>query len=90
MLNISISTHDFSDFVFDFVKSVNKDREEQADWEFFLHKVYDSTFAEFKEELENSKKNRNMTKEKMRTTVAHSLDILNNFNPEEQEGGEEL
>lgn len=89
LLNISISTNDFSNFIFDFVKAVNKEREEQADWEFFLHKVYDSSFAEFKEELENNKKNRNMSKEKMRATVEESMNILNSFNPE-QEGGEVL
>ena len=82
-----IRTGRFCEFVNNFVENVNKDKEEQMDWDFFLHKVFDMTFQEFKEKIENSKQNQSMSERTMETTIIHSQNILRNFNPE-KEGGE--
>lgn len=81
-----ILTGRFSEFVSGFISTTNKEKEEQANWEFFLHKVYDETFNEFKEGIENNKKNQDMSGKTIETTVKNSLNILKGFNP--KEGGD--
>lgn len=81
-----ISTGRFTEFVEDFVKMVSKEKEDKLDWEYFLHKVYDMSFNEFKEEIKTNKENQEMSEQTIETTVKNSLDILKNFKP--AEGGE--
>lgn len=87
-VNGMIQTGQFADFVIDFIKTVNEETNERSMWEFFLHKVNEGSFADFKAEAENNSKNQNMSEEFIETTVSHSLKILNNFNPEK--GGGDL
>ena len=82
-----IRTGRFCEFVDSFVEIVNKDKEEKTNWEFFLHKVFDLSYKDFKEQIENNRQNLRMSKQTMETTILHSQDILRNFNPE-KEGGE--
>lgn len=65
----------FTDFVLEFLEIQN----EKMTWEFFLHKVYDKSYDEFKESIKH------VPKEQLETTVQNSRSILNNFNPN---GGE--
>ena len=65
----------FTDFVLEFLEIQN----EKMTWEFFLHKVYDKSYDEFKESIKP------VPKEQLETTVKNSKSILNNFNPN---GGE--
>lgn len=65
----------FTDFVLEFLEIQN----EKMMWEFYLHKVYDKSFDEFKESMKP------VPKEQLETTVQNSRSILNNFNPN---GGE--
>lgn len=81
-----IQTGRFDEFVFDFVNAENKEKEEKTEWEFYLHKVFEGSFSEFKEEIETNKKNRTMSTRTIETTVQHSMNILGSFNPET--GGE--
>lgn len=81
-----IQTGRFHEFVVEFAKTITEEREEQRNWEFFLHKVWEGTYTDFCEDIENNKKNLTMTKRTIETTVQHSMNILNNFNP--NEGGE--
>lgn len=74
----------FAEFVDDFTGTVNKEKEEQINWEFYLHKVLEGTFNDFIEEIENNKKNQNLSRRTIETTVQHSMNILNNFNPEKR------
>lgn len=84
-----IQTGRFRHFVVEFVKAWNAEKEEQIEWEVYLHKIFNMSFAEYKAEIENNKNNREMTERTIETTVQHSMNILNNFNPEtENEGGE--
>lgn len=65
----------FTDFVLEFLEIQN----EKIMWEFFLHKVYDKSYDEFKESMKP------VPKEQLETTVQNSKSILNSFNPN---GGE--
>lgn len=73
-----IMSERFSEFVFEFLDIQN----EENMWEFFLHKVYDKSYDEFKRSIENVKP---VPKEQLETTVKDSRSILNNFVPN---GGE--
>ena len=80
-----IQTGRFSEFVSEFVSTVNEEKDDQLSWEYFLHKVQNGSFKDFKEELENDEKNKNITAATIEETVQNSLNILNNFNPERGE-----
>lgn len=76
----------FCEFVESFIEAVYKEREEETSWQFWLHKVLDGTYAEFREGMKNTENNQNMTQASIETTLKTSMDILNNFNP--AKGGE--
>lgn len=72
----------FSLFVDEVLRMHNSEMEEKTSWEFFLHKVYNKTFAEFTAEIDASKNRNNETLFDMagiETTVKQSTDILNSF-----------
>ena len=81
-----IQTGRFSEFVRSFLEKENSEREEQTAWEFWLHKVWEGSFADFKSEMENDKKNKQMSEKTMEATIKDSMNILKNFNP--TKGGE--
>lgn len=70
-----IENNIFSSFIDEFVEIQNNDMM----WEFFLHKVYDKSFEEFKNEFKSSEE---PTETNVKTTVQKSFDMLNNFVPE--------
>ena len=76
-----IQTGQFSDFVDEFVHTVNSENEDQINWEFFLHKVNEGSFSDFIDEMKQDKENKEMTANDIESTVQQSMDILNNFNP---------
>ena len=77
----------FCEFVVEFANTITKEKEDERNWEFFLHKVWEGTYQDFCADVENNKKNLTMTKRTIETTVQHSMNILNNFSPDER-GGE--
>lgn len=81
-----IQTRRFSEFVDNFLETVGKENEDKFNWEFFLHKVWEGSYKDFKEDIETNKQNQQMSKRTIETTVQHSMSILNNFNPDK--GGE--
>ena len=64
------------------MKSINDDKNETTLWEFFLHKINDKSFDEFKRSVMSVQ---GMNKKELETTINKSKNILNNFIPE---GGE--
>ena len=77
----------FTDFVFSFMDAINKEKDEEALWQYYLSRVYDVSFNDFKKNLEDRKKNQDMTERTMEEILKESDNILENFNPEMQ-GGE--
>ena len=85
-INETIKTNRFDNFVVQFTKNLEKEKEEKQNWDFFIHKVWEGSYQDFCDSIETNKKNLSMTKRSIETTIQNSIDILNNFSPEE--GGE--
>ena len=68
-----------SSFVDDFINFINKEKEEQINWEFFLHKVFDKSWKEFCDEVSQPIDDKEID---LGATVKKSKDMLNNFTPE--------
>ena len=84
LLDAAIASGRLCEFIENFLETFQTEREEKTQWEFFLHRVYEKSYAEFKEELEIDKNNRTMSRESMEAIVKHSLEMMNNFNPTER------
>ena len=79
LLDDLISTNSTSEFITDLFTFINEEREEQTQWEFFLHKVYDKTWKEFVDEINTSKEQKEVD---LGATLKKSKNMLKNFNPE--------
>ena len=82
-LNGMISTGRLCEFVDEIINIHNEELNERKMWEIYLHKVWNKSFSEFKDEIETDNQNRTMTEKDIETTVQESLNILQNFNPNE-------
>jgi hypothetical protein len=80
-LNGYIRTNRFDEFVESFVERIGKERDEKAQWEFYLHKVEKGSFAEFVKSLKKDKENQKMSEQTIETTLKDSINILKNFKP---------
>ena len=81
-----IKTGQFCFFVQSFLKEINDETEEKTLWEFYIHRVFEGSFADFRAGIENDKQNQSMSEQAMEATIKHSMNILKNFSPEK--GGE--
>ena len=75
LLDGLILTNSLNKYVDDFFGFINEDRE----WEFFLHKIYDQSWSEFSKEIEQSE---NQKPVDLGATLVKSKNMLNNFTPE--------
>ena len=74
LLDGLILTNSLNNFISDFFDFINEDRE----WEFFLHKVYDKSWSEFSNEMKQSE---NQKQVDLGATIVKSKNMLNNFTP---------
>ena len=74
LLDGLIMTNSLNSFVDDFFDFVNEER----NWEFFLHKVYDQSWSDFVKEIEQSE---NQKPVDLGATIVKSKNMLNNFTP---------
>ena len=74
LLDGLILTNSLKNFVDDFFDFINEDRE----WKFFLHKVYDKSWSEFSNEMKQSE---NQKQVDLGATIVKSKNMLNNFTP---------
>ena len=74
LLDGLILTNSLKNFVDDFFDFINEDRE----WEFFLHKVYDQSWSDFVKEIEQSENQKPID---LGATLVKSKNMLNNFTP---------
>ena len=74
LLDGLILTNSLKNFVDDFFDFINEDRE----WEFFLHKVYDKSWSEFSNEMKQSE---NQKQVDLGATLVKSKNMLSNFTP---------
>jgi hypothetical protein len=85
-LNGMIQTNQFANFVDEFITTINKERQEKHNWEFFLHRVFDKSYKEFITEIKVTQDNQQMSDSFIETTVQNSMNILGNFNPTIERG----
>lgn len=83
-LNGMLQTGRFCEFVESFTSTVVEEKNEKTQWEYFLHKVWDGSFSEFKEGIKVDQNNKAMSANEIETTVQNSLSILKNFNPDQK------
>lgn len=81
-----ILTGRFTSFVEDLVQTEREEKEEKTLWEFYLHKVPEGSFDDFCDNLKNEQAHKEMSQAAIGTAINHSNHILNNFNPEREEG----
>jgi len=74
LLDEMISCGRFFDFVLEFIDFEN----ERQEYEFWLHRVFDKSFDEFKKAIEPKKE---VPVENLETTIKDSKDILSSFVP---------
>ncbi len=55
---------------------------EEKHWDFYLHKVFDKSFADYLKEVEEPKMPETADMKQVETTVKNSMNILENFNME--------
>lgn len=81
LLDNLLLTNSASYFIDDLFETINKEREEQTRWEFFLHKVYNKTWKEFIDEINISNEEKEID---LGATLRKSKDMLKNFTPESE------
>ena len=73
-----IETNQFSDFIDTFNEKVVEDME----FDYWLHKVYDKSFNDFKKQIHDTVNvEANMSEEEIKATLNKSNEMLTNFNP---------
>lgn len=70
----------------EFIHAFVQQKMEDDRWEVFLHKVWDKSYPEFCEALQNSQDLQSMSEDDIETTIKKSMNILENFSPEQEEG----
>lgn len=71
-----------SEYINGVIDAKNEETREKAQWEFYLHKVFDKTFSEYLKEVEKPATIEVADMKEVETTVKNSMDILKNFNLE--------
>ena len=75
----------FCYFVQSFWDNLCKEENEKTMWEFYLHKVLEGSYSDFKGKIENDEQHCSLSDHDVEAILEHTNSILNNFTPE---GGE--
>ena len=76
----------FDEFVSSFMSTVYEEKEDETQWQFFLHKVLEGSFEDFKKGLKVRTDNQNLSTRTIETTINQTMKILQKLSPEK--GGE--
>ncbi len=68
----------------EFIGKVVNAKHEADEWEVYLHKVWDKSFSEFKQELQLNRQHQHMSSTCAEHTIKESMNILKNFDPEKR------
>lgn len=74
-----IRTGRFLEFTQALIETHNEDIREKTLWEFYLHRVFDESYQDFKDSLPGEADI--PSDEELAETISCSADILNGFNP---------
>ena len=81
LLDNLLLTNSLDNFIVDLFDIINREREEQTQWEFFLHKVYNKSWKDFVDELDISNEQKTVD---LGATLKKSKNMLKNFTPESE------
>ena len=82
LLDQMIKTRRLNEFVHEFVNIHNEELKDQTQWEFFLHKVFDKTWAQYQEAIESgSESEKTISDDELKSTITASAEILQGFCP---------
>lgn len=79
LVNGMIRTRRFLEFVQELIQTHNEDIREKTLWEFYLHKVFDESYQDFKDSLPEEVSI--PSDAELAETISCSANILNGFNP---------
>lgn len=79
LLDGMIRTRRLNEFLNEFIRIHNKEQDDKASWEYFLHRVFDMSYKDFLDSL--PKEDQAATKEEIAATVTNSADLLRSFDP---------
>ena len=81
ILEQMIRTQRFSEFINEFVRIQNEELEDRTQWEFWLHRVFDKTWAQFLEAVEGNSGGTEKipTQDELEQTVMESKKIFSDF-----------
>lgn len=78
LIDSMLSSNGFSDFISHLIDQINKETEEQVQWEFYLHKVSNMTFSQYLKSIEESQKAKEEIKpQNLETTIKETINIFN-------------
>lgn len=75
-MNGMIRTGRFEEFVLSFTETTQAEQEEEKGWQFFLHRVMEGSYADFRERLKMQSEHKNMSARTFETTINDSMQIL--------------
>lgn len=81
LLNQMIKGKRFSEYINEFVLMTNEELQDQTKWEYWLHRVFDLSYADFLAKTEENTSEVAMTKNELESTVKGSWEICQNFIP---------
>ena len=82
ILDKMILTRRLYEFVQEFVRIRNEELEDQTRWEYWLHKVFDLSFADFLARAEGrEEKDEKPSEQELEATVKNSMEIITGIRP---------
>ena len=85
-INGMILSGRFEEFVSSFMNTIHEEKEDETMWQYFLHKVFDGSYSDFRESLKVRTDNQHLSARTIETTINQSMNILQKLSPEK--GGE--
>lgn len=69
-----------------FIRELYKVKAEEDRWEFYIHRVWNQSYQDYCDALENAHSHQNMSDDAVGATIQQSMNILNSFSPPMNEG----
>ena len=83
LLEQMIRTGRLFEFITELVQIRNEELDEKAQWEFWLHKDFERSFAEFRDSINNSQETETVSEKELIAVVQNSKDITSSFVPQD-------
>lgn len=74
-----IKTGRFREFCHEFIQIHNEEQEQKTLWEYYLHRVFEQTFEEFRASVKKETEKSTTSAEEIKATIIDSKNILTGF-----------